>query len=67
MPLNACVLKHILKQYNVSFCILLAAKKIQTCKTSENAAQSRPIFIVSKDYIFFFPIGKSELAYHGSC
>lgn len=63
--LNACTLKCIPKLFDVSFCILLAAKKIQITKTFKNAAQSRPIFIISReDYQVIkelFSIGKSEL------
>jgi len=44
MLLNACTLKYVPKQFDVSSCILLVVKKIQIIKTLKNAAQSRPIF-----------------------
>lgn len=66
MLLNACTLKYIPKLFDVSSWILLAVKKIQIAKTLKNAAQSRPIFIVSRDdnqaIKELFSIGKSELA-----
>lgn len=65
MLLNACTLKYVPKLFDVSFCILLAVKKIQIAKTFKSAAQSRPIFIVSRDdnqiIKELFSIGKSEL------